>query len=81
MCDRKGDMSTMTINSEDKEPIKSNTEPKKISLAEAMKQKLANKKQQQQEGRNIDGFTKINAMKSQQNKKQQNNQRRKMGGS
>lgn len=70
----------MISNSEDKEPAKDDTTPKKISFEEAMKQKLASQKQQQG-AKGISGFTKINAMKTQHNKKQQNSQRRKMGGS
>ncbi|RRJ62020.1 hypothetical protein EHV15_02850 [Paenibacillus oralis] len=59
-----------------------NNEPRKIDLAEAMRQKLAQKKQQQQAAGKPgmkDGFQ-TKALKSQNNKKP-NNQRRRTGGS
>lgn len=59
-----------------------NQEPRKIDLAEAMRQKLQQKKQQQQTGNKPglkDNFQ-TKALKSQNNKKP-NNQRRRTGGS
>jgi hypothetical protein len=56
-------------------------EPKKMSLADAIKQKLEQKKQQQLEPKNnFDGNTGSKAMRTQNNKKP-NNQRRRTGGS
>jgi hypothetical protein len=57
-------------------------EPRKISLAEAMKQKLAQKKQAQADGKNNSQQRAGNeaTMRSQNNKKP-NNQRRRTGGS
>ncbi|MFB9757497.1 hypothetical protein [Ectobacillus funiculus] len=53
--------------------------PKKVSLQEAMKQMLANKKQGQATGKTDNGLVKnTKAMKSQQTKKP-NNQRRRTG--
>ncbi|WEG14793.1 hypothetical protein PU629_10770 [Pullulanibacillus sp. KACC 23026] len=55
------------------------SEKKKVNLAEAMKQKLAEKKQQQTQGKNGTGFgNQKQTMKSQQFKKVSNT-RRKMG--
>lgn len=57
-------------------------EPKKISLAEAMKQKLAQKKQEQMSGGKQQGFTGGNGnqkMKNQNNAKKIMT-KRKMGG-
>lgn len=56
----------------------SEQEKKKVSLKDAMKQQLANKKQQSQQGQNLSGNTKMQKMNSQQTKKT-NNQRRRMG--
>ncbi|MCE4049514.1 MULTISPECIES: hypothetical protein [Bacillaceae] len=56
----------------------SEQEKKKVSLKDAMKQQLANKKQQSQQGPNLNGNTKMQKMNSQQTKKT-NNQRRRMG--
>ncbi|WP_110931352.1 hypothetical protein [Paenibacillus bouchesdurhonensis] len=59
-----------------------NNEPRKVDLAEAMRQKLQQKKQQQAAA-NKPGFTgtqQTKAMKS-QNTKKPNNQRRRTGGS
>lgn len=53
-------------------------ERKKITLEEAIKQKLASKKQQQSLGRSAANSVKIQNMKSQQTKKS-NNQRRRTG--
>ncbi|AJY74386.1 hypothetical protein [Paenibacillus beijingensis] len=55
-------------------------EPRKVSLAEAVKRKLEQKKQQQAVGRNSVGHhdTGTKAMKSQMTKKP-NNQRKRMG--
>ena len=56
----------------------SEQEKKKVSLKDAMKQQLANKKQQSQQGQSLSGNTKMQKMNSQQTKKT-NNQRRRMG--
>ncbi|MGP7818070.1 hypothetical protein ACTXGU_13080 [Niallia sp. 01092] len=54
-------------------------EKKKISLQEAMKQQLANKKQNAQNGKaNVNGNQKMQKLNSQQTKKP-NNQRKRMG--
>ncbi|CAH0119360.1 MULTISPECIES: hypothetical protein [unclassified Paenibacillus] len=56
-------------------------EPKKINLADAIKQKLAQKKQQQFDQKHqFNGGGNIKALKS-QNTKKPNNQRRRTGGS
>lgn len=59
-----------------------NKEPRKISLAEAMRQKLDQKKQQQAAGNKpgLNGSNQTKALKTQNNKKP-NNQRRRTGGS
>jgi hypothetical protein len=62
--------------------VTENQEPRKIDLAEAMRQKLQHKKQQQQNGNKPglkDSFQ-TKTLKSQNNKKP-NNQRRRTGGS
>lgn len=52
--------------------------PKKISLAEAMKQRLADKKAEQKSQSNLKGNTSTKKLTSQQTKKASNT-RRKMG--
>ncbi|ATO51884.1 hypothetical protein [Brevibacillus laterosporus] len=54
--------------------------PKKISLAEAMKQRLAQKKQQSNDKEFQKGNQSTKVLKTQNNKKP-NNQRRRTGGS
>ncbi|QDX94474.1 hypothetical protein JNUCC42_05050 [Brevibacterium sp. JNUCC-42] len=54
--------------------------PKKVSLAEAMKQRLAQKKQQAHEKDSQKGNQATKVLKTQNNKKP-NNQRRRTGGS
>ncbi|WP_068792447.1 hypothetical protein [Brevibacillus laterosporus] len=54
--------------------------PKKISLAEAMKQRLAQKKQQASDKDSQKGNQSTKVLKTQNNKKP-NNQRRRTGGS
>ncbi|MGG0825002.1 hypothetical protein ABE099_19230 [Paenibacillus turicensis] len=56
-----------------------NQQPRKISLAEAMRQKLEQKKQQQAGNKaGFQGSTQTKALKTQNNKKP-NNQRRRTG--
>ncbi|MNI07768.1 hypothetical protein D3C73_607820 [compost metagenome] len=55
-------------------------EPRKIDLAEAMRQKLQQKKQQTGNKQGINGSHQTKMLKSQNNKKP-NNQRRRTGGS
>ncbi|MCG7408678.1 hypothetical protein MH117_14700 [Paenibacillus sp. ACRRX] len=56
-------------------------QPKKVNLADAMKEMLAKKKQQQQDQKgNFQGNAGTKALKS-QNTKKPNNQRRRTGGS
>jgi len=66
-------MSDVNQEQEDKQP-------KKVSLADAIKQKLEQKKQQQNNKANHFGDTGTKTMKS-QNVKKVNNQRRRTGGS
>ena len=66
----------MTTNSEDNN--QSEAPAKKLSFAEAMRQKLASNKDSQQGGKNSNSYGKVNTLKSQQTKKQ-NNQRRRTG--
>ncbi|MBG9789430.1 MULTISPECIES: hypothetical protein [Brevibacillus] len=54
--------------------------PKKVSLAEAMKQRLAQKKQQSNDKEFQKGNQSTKVLKTQNNKKP-NNQRRRTGGS
>jgi hypothetical protein len=71
MTDQQNDVST---------PATETTAPKKVSLAEAVKQKLAQKKAEQASGQQQKGFHESGSqtMKSQHTKKI-NNQRKRMG--
>jgi hypothetical protein len=57
------------------------SEPKKVSLAEAIRNKLAQKKQDQQNEKNNNGLRGQNEKAKSQITKKPNNQRRRTGGS
>jgi|GEM_PF-4546511 len=65
--------------SETEKDIQETTEKKKVSLAEAIKQQLENKKANQSAGKGTSGPVNSNTSKKSQATKKVNNQRRKTG--